>query len=193
MLADPRTPAATQRVETRPREGSIAMTRSMTKARTQRVSLPITGGCQCGNLRYQIVAAPLMIYACHCANCQRIAGSAFCLSATLLEDTLEYTAGTPSKIEWRSDAGNSRYGAFCGNCGCRIAHGQLPSNGILSLRAGTFDDTSWIVPSGHIWTRSAQPWFEFGADDVLCDVQPADYAPFIQRFQASVSFSGEPS
>jgi len=155
---------------------------------TRKISLPIKGGCQCGALRYQISAAPLMIYACHCANCQRIAGSAFGLAATLTEASLEFTTGTPKKIVWQSDAGNERYGTFCGECGCRIAHGQTPSNGVLSLRAGTFDDTSWVVPSGHIWTRSAQPWFKFGKDDILCDVQPTDYVPFIERFKADTSF-----
>lgn len=152
------------------------------------VRLPIEGGCQCGALRYRIVAPPLMIYACHCANCQRIAGSAFGLSATIREDSLEFTSGAPERVTWQSDAGNERYGTFCGGCGCRIAHGQEPSNGVLSLRAGTFDDTSWVVPSGHIWTRSAQPWFGFGADDIRWDAQPTDYVPLVQKFQAEVSF-----
>ena len=155
---------------------------------TLTVALPIEGGCQCGALRYQIIAPPLMIYACHCANCQRIAGSAFGLATTIAEDSLEFTSGTPHKVRWESDAGNERYGIFCGDCGCRIAHGQTPSNGILSLRAGTFDDPSWVVPMGHIWTKSAQRWFKFDADDILCDTQPTDYLPFIEKFKAKFSF-----
>ena len=129
-----------------------------------------------------------MIYACHCTNCQRISGSAFGLATTIPEDSLEFTAGEPERVTWRSEAGNERYGTYCGACGCRIAHGQVPSNGILSLRGGTFDDTSWVVPAGHIWTRSAQPWFRFGAEDILCEVQPTDYVPYIQRFAADVTF-----
>ncbi len=132
-----------------------------------------------------------MIYACHCANCQRIAGSAFGLATTIVETSLEFTRGKPHKVEWLSDSGNERYGTFCGDCGCRIAHGQTPSNGILSLRAGTIDDTSWVVPTGHIWTKSAQPWFKFTADDILCDAQPTDYVPFIEKFKAEVSFGEE--
>jgi len=156
----------------------------------RRVSLPIEGGCQCGALRYQIAAAPLMIYACHCANCQRIAGSAFGLATTITEDSLRFTSGEPAIVKWQSDAGNERFGTFCGACGCRIAHGQIPSNGVLSLRAGTIDDTSWVVPAGHIWTRSAQPWFAFDPDDILCDVQPTDYVPFIEKFRSLLTFEG---
>jgi hypothetical protein len=160
---------------------------------TRKVSLPIEGGCQCGALRYQITAPPLMIYACHCANCQRIAGSAFGLATTITEDSLEFTAGEPHRVAWRSDAGNERYGTFCGACGCRIAHGQTPSNGILSLRAGTLDDVSWVVPAGHIWAKSAQPWFEFNASDILWDGQPTDYVPLIQKFKAGVAFEEKPT
>jgi hypothetical protein len=155
---------------------------------TQHVSLPINGGCQCGALRYQITASPLMIYACHCTNCQRIAGSAFGLPVTITEDSLKFTVGEPQRVTWRSEAGNERYGTFCGSCGCRIAHGQTPSNGMLSLRAGTFDDLSWVVPAGHTWTRSAQSWFEFGVDDILHDGQPTDYVPLIEKFKAGVTF-----
>lgn len=155
---------------------------------TQIVKLPIEGGCQCGGLRYQVVVAPLMIYACHCANCQRITGSAFVLSATITEASLEFTSGEPRTVEWQSDAGNQRYGTYCGDCGCRIAHGQKPSNGILSLRAGTFDDTSWVVPAGHTWTRSAQSWYKFDSDEILSEGQPTDYQPFIEKFKAGVSF-----
>jgi hypothetical protein len=133
-----------------------------------------------------------MIYACHCANCQRIAGSAFGLATTITEDSLRFTAGKPHTVTWKSDAGNERYGTFCGACGCRIAHGQTPSNGILSLRAGTFDDPSWVVPAGHIWTRSAQPWFEFNADDILWEAQPTDYVPLIEKFKAGVTFEEPP-
>jgi hypothetical protein len=155
---------------------------------TQKISLPIEGGCQCGALRYQIVSAPLMIYACHCTNCQRIAGSAFGLPTTITEDSLEFTQGEPRRVTWKSEAGNERYGTFCGECGCRIAHGQIPANGVLSLRAGTFDDPSWVVPAGHTWTKSAQPWFQFDGDDILHDGQPTDYVPLIEKFKAGVTF-----
>lgn len=153
------------------------------------VSLPLSGGCQCGTLRYELSAAPMMIYACHCANCQKQTGSAFVMSATVVENSFKFTQGEPAKFEWKSDAGNSRFGYFCGDCGCRIAHGQEPSIGVLSLRGGTIDDASWVRPAGHIWTKSAQSWVTFSEDDVLCDVQPTDYAPFMERFKSFSLFA----
>ncbi|MEO1137321.1 MAG: GFA family protein [Pseudomonadota bacterium] len=147
-------------------------------------ALPQRGGCQCGKLRYEITAPPLMVCCCHCTTCQKQTGGAFVLSAIVRETTFRFTDGAPSKTEWTSDSGNSRYGLFCGDCGSRIVNGQTPSSGVFSLRAGTFDDTSWVRPAGHIWVKSAQSWIAFSEDEILCERQPADYTPFIERFRS---------
>ncbi|MEQ1930545.1 MAG: GFA family protein [Parvularculaceae bacterium] len=152
----------------------------------EKVKLPLLGGCHCGSLRYALSAPPLMIYNCHCANCQKITGSAFTIAATVMETALAFTAGAPARVEWKADSGNVRFGLFCGACGSRIANGQTPSVGVLSLRAGTFDDTSWVEPVGDIWTKSAQPWVRFGA--LTSEGQPKDYAPFVESYRAQGRF-----
>ena len=151
------------------------------------VTLPLAGGCQCGALRYEISQAPLMVYNCHCTNCQKIGGGACATVLTLVEASFSFTKGEPSRFEWTSDAGNRRFGWFCGGCGSRIAHGQIPSARILSVRGGTLDDTRWIEPVGDIWIRSAQPWTLTG-DRIRVEQQPADYGPFIERFRAQGRF-----
>ena len=152
------------------------------------VTLPLVGGCQCGGLRYEITQPPMMVYNCHCTNCQRIGGGAFSTPVTVLESSFAFTKGEPRVFEWTSDAGNRRYGWFCGDCGCRIAHGQIPAAGFLSVRGGTLDDTSWIEPVGDIWVRSAQPWATASSDRLRSEKQPGDYAPFIERFRAQGRF-----
>lgn len=151
-----------------------------------KTTLPQPGGCHCGALRYEVAAPPLMIYNCHCTNCQKITGSAFTVSATIIESALAFTRGTPARVEWSADSGNRRFGYFCGNCGSRIANGQVPSAGVLSLRAGTFDDTSWVEPVGDIWTKSAMPWVKFGK--ITSDGQPKDYTPFMEAWRAQERF-----
>jgi hypothetical protein len=153
---------------------------------TAKTTFPQTGGCQCGAVRYELSAPPLTIYNCHCANCQKITGSAFTVAATVPEAGLAFTKGTPKRIEWRADSGNLRFGHFCGDCGTRIANGQVPSIGMLSLRAGTFDDTSWVEPVGDIWTKSAQGWIAFRS--LKADAQPKDYTPFIEAYRAQGRF-----
>ena len=152
------------------------------------VELPLVGGCQCGELRYAISQPPLMVYNCHCTNCQTIGGGAFSTPMTVFQASFAFTKGEPRRYEWTSDLGNRRYGSFCGSCGCRIAHGQIPAAGFLSVRAGTLDDTSWVEPVGDIWTRSAQPWVVFAKERVSAEKQPTDYAPFIERFRAQGRF-----
>ena len=153
------------------------------------VALPLVGGCQCGALRYEITQPPLMVYNCHCTNCQKIGGGAFSTPVTVIEAAFAFTQGKPSTVEWSSDAGNRRFGWFCAECGTRIAHGQTPAGGILSVRGGTLDDTSWVEPVGDIWTRSAQPWVVFSGERIETDQQPTDYAPFIERFRRQGRFA----
>ena len=105
-----------------------------------------------------------------------------------VEASFAFTKGEPKSYEWTSEMGNLRRGWFCGQCGSRIAHTQVPSAGVLSLRAGTLDDTSWIEPVGDIWTRSAQPWALPPSDRIRTQQQPTDYAPFIAAFQAQGKF-----
>jgi len=153
------------------------------------VELPLEGGCQCGAVRYRLSAAPLMIYNCHCTNCQRVSGGAFATPVTILESGFAFFAGAPRTVEWESDAGNRRFGWFCGDCGSRIAHGAKPSNGILSLRSGTLDDRSWVHPVGDIWTRSAQAWVRLAGERLQFDQQPGDYTPLLEAFRALGHFA----
>lgn len=146
--------------------------------------LPLTGGCMCGALRYEVRTAPFMIYNCHCTNCQKISGSAFNVSVTIAETALVFTAGGPARVEWTSDAGTTRFGLFCGACGSRITNGMVPSSGVLSLRGGTLDDTSWVEPVGDIWVKSKQPWVTIPDGRIQTERGPADYAPFIAKFRA---------
>lgn len=150
-------------------------------------TLPLKGGCHCGALRYQISAPPFMVYNCHCTNCQRIGGGAFATNVAITLDAFEFVQGAPKKINWKSDAGNERFGWFCGDFGSRIVHGQevLP---VLTVRSGTLDDNSWVNPVGDIWTKSAQPWVEFSGDRLRSEYQPADFAPYLEAFRAQGVF-----
>ena len=64
--------------------------------------LPLTGGCQCGGVRYEIKAAPLSLYVCHCTECQRQSGSAFALSLAVPRDAFAVVRGTPGYVAARA-------------------------------------------------------------------------------------------
>ena len=61
------------------------------------MEIPLTGGCQCGKLRYELSEAPRLVYCCHCTSCQRITASAFSISAVVIEEAFHLTAGQPPR------------------------------------------------------------------------------------------------
>jgi hypothetical protein len=60
-----------------------------------RPSLPLTGGCSCGAIRYEIAAFPLLLYACNCTDCQTASGSAFALSMPVMSNGFRIVQGEP--------------------------------------------------------------------------------------------------
>jgi hypothetical protein len=106
----------------------------------------------------------------------------------VLESSFAFIAGEPATVEWKSDAGNTRFGWYCGACGSRIANGARPSSGVLSVRAGTFDDTSWVEPVGDIWVRSKQPWVVIPESRLQFDQQPNDYSGFVDKYRTQGRF-----
>ena len=134
--------------------------------------LPLTGGCQCGRIRYRMLAAPLVFYLCHCTECQRHTSSAFGESLRFRREDMEVDPGLV-RVSRVSESGNERQGWFCPDCGVRIWHGTDGSPEI-NIKAGTLDDTSWLVPAGHIWCRSRQPFMKIAEDELNYDAQPTD-------------------
>ena len=42
--------------------------------------MSLEGRCACSNIRYRLTAAPMIVHACHCRDCQRLSGSAFAIN-----------------------------------------------------------------------------------------------------------------
>ena len=143
--------------------------------------LPLEGGCQCGQLRYRLKGKPLTFYLCHCTECQRQTSSAFGESLRVNAADMEF-AGRKAVTRRMAESGTAREGIFCPDCGVRVWHGSegKPEG---NIKAGTLDDTSWLWPAGHIWTRSKQPFMAIAEDELDFPRQPEDlYAALIARW-----------
>ncbi len=148
-----------------------------------------TGGCQCGDIRYRLRGEPLMLYACHCSDCQKQSASAFGLSLIVSAGDLEFTAGAERLRRWetRGDDGTAKPCYFCPSCGTRLYHGDRDDDARVSIKGGTLDSTHDLEPVAHIWLRSAQPWVEIDRDRFACfDTEPADESELERRWQARV-------
>ncbi len=117
-----------------------------------------TGGCQCGEVRYEVVGPPQKLVVCHCTDCQRQSGSAFGMTLVVNEADFRLTQGEVKTFASKAATGRAKLGAFCSRCGTRIYHKPEWRPGTVSVKPGTLDDTGGLRPDMHIWTRSRQPW-----------------------------------
>jgi hypothetical protein len=135
------------------------------------MKLPLTGGCQCGAVRYEVTAEPLTLIACHCTECQKQSASAFGMTLRVARDALNIT-GALNRWDRKAESGNTVTCLFCPVCGVRLIHqvGETPPT--VNIKAGTLDNTSELAPAGHIWTRSAQPWMRAEMSGLTYDRAP---------------------
>ncbi len=133
----------------------------------------LAGGCQCGNIRYEILGEPKQLLACHCTDCQRQSGSAFGMTLVVDESDFRLTQGEVKTFTSTSEAGRRKLGAFCPECGTRIYHKPEWRKGSVSVKPGTLDDTRWLKPDLHLWTESKQGWVAIPEGAKAFEKQPS--------------------
>jgi len=148
-----------------------------------RPELPLNGGCPCEAVRFAVSAMPLLVYACHCTECQRASGSSFSLSMPVSANSFALTRGKPRPWQRRKIGGVESTSWFCGDCGGRIFGRRDGRADVIILRAGTLDDTSWLRPIAHVYLRSAQAWQRIPNRAECFDVVPDDFRSLSEKWQ----------
>ena len=119
--------------------------------------LPLTGGCLCGGVRYEIDEAPLSASYCHCTRCQRRSGTAASAQATFAAGALRIVAGDDLVREWvPPDQGWPK--AYCSACGSALWSRSPTGPRAHSVRLGTFDTDPGIRPQHRQFVAYAAPW-----------------------------------
>jgi hypothetical protein len=119
-------------------------------------ALPLTGGCLCGGVRYEVTEAPAVAGYCHCTRCQRRTGSAAAVSAMLVPGSLRITAGEGLLGSFDPPDGWSK--VFCSACGGALWAQSRDEPDRVAVRMGTFDTDPGIRPSYRQFTDYAAPW-----------------------------------
>ena len=118
----------------------------------------LTGGCNCGAIRYVVSAPPLAVVACHCTRCRRQSGATYSVNLIVRASTMTM-AGTPdSWLDHDTASGAPLAREHCGRCGSPIRSVPSAAPKFVALKAGTLDEPGSFAPSMHIWTRSKLPW-----------------------------------
>ena len=122
--------------------------------------MKITGGCHCGHISYAAEVEPGTVRVCHCADCQKLTGTAFRANIASLAGTFRLTGGAPTIYIKTAESGNKRAHAFCPECGTPIyAADPGPNPSSYGLRVGGIDQRAELgAPARQIWCRSALPW-----------------------------------
>jgi hypothetical protein len=149
------------------------------------------GRCACGEIRFRMTAAPLVVHACHCTECQRLSGAAFALNAMVETDRVELLAGAPEPVPVTGTSGKAQTILRCPSCRVALwSHYPRAAEKIAFVRIGTLDAPSRLPPDIHIFTSTKLPWLELpeGARSVPELYSPREEWPAdsLRRWMAAV-------
>ncbi len=121
---------------------------------TEITTVRLTGGCQCGAVRYALSALPTGTI-CHCRMCQKAVGGPFAALAASDLAALTWTRGAPATFESSSVAVRG----FCARCGTPLTYQGLDRSKI-DITTGSFDDPSVIKPETVFGAESRIGWLD---------------------------------
>jgi hypothetical protein len=113
----------------------------------------LTGGCQCGAIRFAVKAAPTRISICHCRMCQKASGAPFASFADVKKEDFVWTRGQPSSFRSSSIAERD----FCAKCGTPLSFRNIEGPRI-EIMTGAFDRPDRVVPTRQFGTESRLGW-----------------------------------
>jgi hypothetical protein len=116
----------------------------------------LSGGCQCGRVRYTVTSGSDEAYLCHCRMCQRATGG---FAAAFVQ--LPVAAVTwLSEPDWYQSSPIARR-AFCSHCGTPLGFDFLDRAADLDLTLGSFDDPGRFRPVAHAGSESMyEAWLD---------------------------------
>ena len=121
------------------------------------MSSKYTGGCNCGAIRYEIDAEPVMAGHCQCRDCQHQSGTGHG-SHIGFPRTAVKLQGKATHWEKAADSGNIATRAFCPTCGSPVYSTNSGMPDFFIVEAGSLDDPARFVPQMVVYTSSGLAW-----------------------------------
>jgi hypothetical protein len=121
--------------------------------------MKVEGQCHCGAIAYEADVAPNSVVICHCADCQRLSGTAFRASIAAPAAHFRIIKGQPRRYIKTSDSGARRVHAFCENCGSPVYSSAVDNPQSYTLRLGALKQRDELgAPARQIWTKRRLAW-----------------------------------
>jgi hypothetical protein len=113
----------------------------------------LKGGCQCGAVRYTLLAAPTRPSICHCRMCQKASGGPFMALTGVKLNQIQWTQGRPKTFRSSSHATRG----FCENCGTPLTY-QFDGVDRIAVTMGSLDDPNAAPPANQYGVESRLEW-----------------------------------
>lgn len=115
----------------------------------------LTGGCSCGDVRYELSEDPIFQLVCHCTDCQKSSGSAFAEILIVAADRLSIVGSEPKFFAVKAESGRTMSRGFCGKCGSPLMIRRPETPLVAFLQAGSLDDPGVFKPAAEVFTCRA--------------------------------------
>ncbi|WP_304169186.1 GFA family protein [Phenylobacterium aquaticum] len=145
-------------------------------------SLPLAGGCRCGQVRFSISAPPLITMACHCRGCQRMTASAFSLSVLVPSAGFAVTQGEPVI----GGLHGSPKHFHCAHCMSWMFTRPDDAPHLVNVRSTLLDDPTGFAPFMQTCVKDRLPWVSLPAAYSFDEFPGmADYPAMLQAYAES--------
>jgi hypothetical protein len=124
--------------------------------------LPLTGGCLCGGVRFEVTEPPVAAGYCHCTRCQRRTGTGASAQAQIAPGSLRITEGEQLVREFQPPDGFPK--VFCSACGSALWSRNPNVSGAFSIRLGAFDRDPGVRPTYRQYVAYAAAWEQIPDD-----------------------------
>ncbi|MDP9837954.1 hypothetical protein J2T09_002714 [Neorhizobium huautlense] len=115
-----------------------------------------TGGCLCGDIRFEATGPADNPHNCSCKFCQRHTGALTAAWVEFSRDNVRWVGPGGAPATYRSSEISSR--AFCPTCGSSL--GAIDDAPTIALLVGTFDqiDSPELIPDHHSFEDGKPDW-----------------------------------
>ncbi len=128
-------------------------------------TLPITGGCLCVGVRFEIDQPLENAGYCHCRRCQRRTGTAASPQARVPRGSLRILQGDGLLRAYVPDE-HGFAKLFCSTCGSALFSRSQDDPEVMSVRLGALDEDQGLTIEWHQYVAYAAPWEALPDDGV---------------------------
>lgn len=118
----------------------------------------LSGGCQCGRIRYTATLADFDAYLCHCKMCRRATGGVSIAFKNLAKTDVVWE----TEPDWYESSPIAQR-PFCSSCGTPLGF-AYPDSENIDLTIGSFDDHTPFVCKFHFAIEERLPHWADTAD-----------------------------